>query len=635
MAHDQQRWMAGRPWRELPSCAGGSVEASGWQRSRYRQETPSPLATKPMEDTLYESPNGDFVATGSSSSTDGSQAVASRRCFVFSTEASCGTSAPSSFRCSQQVGHAAVSRGITPGSRQGGLLSVLQRWGQVGFILEKLVEQRGCASWLVLEYWFLSLVLSVLAYLRNWIFWLLGSRHSDMDSCAIEAIAPQASMSWHPDKDLLATLSPSGVVAVHSLGDPLSGGSSSQFLQGPEDGFGRSSPILCLEWQPNDLRGTLAIGSSAGVAIWRRGQLVAWGSGSSGAGSRESWHRVWCLQGEAFSCPAVTWSPDGRCLASAGPLGSVQIWSHSELLTEQDAPSCVTLRRWRSAGTVNSISWSPDTSVLAVLHRNRSGGEPLIRLWDTQTWEIVSHVGLGVPLSRAPSSPSSLSGGSISQCLSLAWLSRDTLLATGSERLVEVSLGLDGAAGLGGLGSGIRSQGSGLSAWLAGAEPTIRELFVPQSLLPEAAFRSFPPSERLQRDPMRVLEVAVCPRTTQRVALRIADCDHVVIFERPGCGLAGWTRRELLPCGLISATDSSSEGLSAKPLSIAFAAGRGASRLGLQGSGSSKLADLSSFEGSLLAVFWGFASSGEVRTYPMHYLPSRLLQSSGAASATF
>ena len=53
-----------------------------------------------------------------------------------------------------------------------------------------------------------------------------------------------------------------------------------------------------------------------------------------------------------------------------------------------------------------------------------------------------------------------------------------------------------------------------------------------------------------------VQEVAVCPRTTQRVAVRLEGCrevgskfysevSQVLIYERPTCGLAGWSHREL------------------------------------------------------------------------------------------
>eukprot|EP00913_Durusdinium_trenchii_P029040 g27229.t1 len=111
-----------------------------------------------------------------------------------------------------------------------------------------------------------------------------------------------------------------------------------------------------------------------------------------------------------------------------------------------------------------------------------------------------------------------------------------------------------------------------------------------------------------------VQEVAVCPRTAQRVAVRLDGCREVLIYERATCGLAGWSHRELMPCGRLAAPG-------AFPQALAFA-----EKAKAMGSPES--------EGSLLAVHWLFdCGHSEVRTYPFHYLPAKLLQNS--ADETF
>ncbi|CAE8636969.1 unnamed protein product, partial [Polarella glacialis] len=247
-----ERRVAGRPWQQLPweVPAGLSRNESG----------PHTLATQSTQATLSESGGC------------GSQAMAARRCHAFAPEpGAAGPQGPMLGTSSRQVGHTAVRRGALAGARQGGFLSVLQRWGQAGQLLEKLVDQWSPTSWLAIEHWLLSLLLCSLLAVRRKVLQLLGAwvEISDADLVSSEGFV-QPVIAWHPDKDLFASLSPSGSLAVHCLGDALSGGASTQYLRGPE-GPGVRSITSCLAWQPNDLRGALAVGGPGGVGLWRQG----------------------------------------------------------------------------------------------------------------------------------------------------------------------------------------------------------------------------------------------------------------------------------------------------------------------------------------------------------------------------
>eukprot|EP00931_Biecheleriopsis_adriatica_P055128 TRINITY_DN32525_c0_g1_i1.p1 TRINITY_DN32525_c0_g1~~TRINITY_DN32525_c0_g1_i1.p1 ORF type:complete len:637 (+),score=97.61 TRINITY_DN32525_c0_g1_i1:32-1912(+) len=620
---EQERWTVPQPWREQPQGAAGGLQApSAAERWSLRRNTCFDGDVQGPSDTLYESSEGAFVTSRSSAGRfAGSQVTATRRCFVFLPEPGALPAAiPDGFQTSRQVSHTAVRSGSGADSRQGGALALLRRWGQAGALLERLVEQGGQLSAWALQQWLLSFLLFIVSWLRMK-FAQLVWRDARPQEASEAATSPEATLVWHPDCDLLASISTSGRVAVHSLGDAI-GGASSEHLVAP----GTHHSVSCVAWQPCDLRGTLAVGGASGLALWRRGAPGLGRISGAASGSVAGWHRAWSLQGEAFFCPALAWAPDGRALAVGGPGGVVRVLGpHSDLLAEEELPGyCASLWRW-SGGPVASLAWSHDCTVLAALHQSRPGAEPLVRLWDTRSWEVAAHVSLGLQPSAG------LGNGG----LSLAWLGNDVLLATGAGRLVEVCLGAGHgcAVSVGGLGARV-GEGGGLKAWLAGVDPAVRELPLPQPGGPQEVTWAVPlPGEAPSR-PV-VLEVAVCPRAAQRVAVRLEGCREVLVFDKPGCGLAGWSQTELMPCGPISAVCGSEEDV--RPLALSFAAGRLGKQIGLRGS--SGRIDEGCFEGSLLAVYWGFKSAAgeraEVRTYPMHYLPTAVLQSGAATSSLF
>eukprot|EP00812_Abedinium_dasypus_P011168 NODE_4742_length_645_cov_160.771186.p1 GENE.NODE_4742_length_645_cov_160.771186~~NODE_4742_length_645_cov_160.771186.p1 ORF type:complete len:178 (+),score=41.39 NODE_4742_length_645_cov_160.771186:3-536(+) len=116
--------------------------------------------------------------------------------------------------------------------------------------------------------------------------------------------------------------------------------------------------------------------------------------------------------------------------------------------------------------------------------------------------------------------------------------------------------------------------------------------------------------------PERVEEVAVCPRTLQRLAVRLENGEHVLVFER-SIG-TGWAKQDLVLRGRLHAShrrggEMGDEVASAMPRALAFAVH------------APRWRQLTThYEGSLLAVYWASALGAEVRTYPMHYMPQSM-----------
>jgi len=569
-----RRCVAERPWRQSPGPCSASVGSPshaafglgprldiGTEPS-FREPQAFVVEVPPLRETLYESSTGDFVAEGLPGGADaavgGAQVQATRHCCVFSPEppaAGVACAAPPAFRPVRQAVDKAVRPVVVASSPLlQGAAGLLDGWlvGKAGSWLEKLWELRDLAGWILLEHWVVCALLYVISLLRE----VLRLRVPAMGGPTAVACGPAQVIAWHPHRDVLATLSARGAVAVHSMGDTFSGGAT-QYLRA-DDGLGVA---LCLAWQPNDLRGALAVGMSGGIALWRHAES-------------EGWWCAWSMRGEPFACPAVAWSPDGRCLATAGAHGIVRVWPHNGLLAGQSAPWCVTLRRWCS-GPVASLQWRPDGALLAVAH---TGAEPFVRLWSTRSWEVALNVVVG--------------GGGVDDATtrgsSLAWCGGETLFGAAAGRLFEIACPSGGGRG-----------------WATGfSEPSCRPLAIPR--LVRGGGLDCCDEGGVQQV---VLEVAVCPRTAQRVAVRVKGASHILVFER--LGSEGWARQELVLRGFVSAG-----GDTARPCSLAFA-GNPARRCQLD----------AFFEGSLLAVYWDFGEDRtEVRTYPMHYLPYKLMQ---------
>merc|ERR1712137_324997 len=291
-----------------------------------------------------------------------------------------------------------------------------------------------------------------------------------------------------------------------------------------------------------------------GVAIWSHVQ-------DSG------WWQVWSMQGDPFRCFAVAWSPDGRSLATSGAHGIVRVWPHW-LLSETSSSWCVTLRRWRS-GEVTSLEWGHDGTLLVVVHRRRCT-EFFARLWNTLTWEIVGHINLGTS-AVTDAHPS------------VAWCS-NVLFGVAGGQLFEVC-GLSGSKG--------------------GFGPITRTVQMPQLQMPSDTGSPI------------VEEIAVCPRTFQRVAVRLKDTPHVPVFE---ClAVNTWVKQDIILRGLVSASHEVSSWSAAHDERQLFHAMPRA--LAFAGNATRHCSRDMFLEGSLLSVYWESPGGVDLRTYPMHYLP--------------
>jgi dipeptidyl aminopeptidase/acylaminoacyl peptidase len=177
---------------------------------------------------------------------------------------------------------------------------------------------------------------------------------------------------WSPDGTRLATVSEDGTAKVRDARD------GRQLLQLN----GHRSAVTAVAWSPDSKR--LATASADGTAIvWdlARERVLA------------------TLRGHTSAISVVTWSPDGHRLASscAGyglewqeQVGEVKIWDAA------DGREMLTLKGHR--GNVHSVSWSPDGKRLA------TGSEDgTVRVWDASGGrELLAYTSMVTSVSWSP-----------------------------------------------------------------------------------------------------------------------------------------------------------------------------------------------------------------------------------------
>src|SRR5262245_2694033 len=83
------------------------------------------------------------------------------------------------------------------------------------------------------------------------------------------------------------------------------------------------------------------------------------------------------LSGHSFWVNDISWSPDGKFLASASYDRTVRIW---------DVNSGQPVQTLRFEGVADKVAWSPDGKLLAMIV-SQVGGDLMV--WDTTTWTKV------------------------------------------------------------------------------------------------------------------------------------------------------------------------------------------------------------------------------------------------------
>ncbi|XP_022934085.1 aladin [Cucurbita moschata] len=181
-------------------------------------------------------------------------------------------------------------------------------------------------------------------------------------------------VSWHQHKHILAFISGTNQVVVRDF----------------ENAEGKDPCILThdlqrdvkvLEWRPNGGR-TLSVACKDGICIWaasfpgnaasvRPGAVSFLGSFSRGSGVRYTLVDFLRTRDEQIS--ALSWSPDGRYLASASyESSSFTIWDVAQGLGTP-------IRR--GLGCVSTIKWSPSGDYFFAAKLDGT-----FYLWETNTW---------------------------------------------------------------------------------------------------------------------------------------------------------------------------------------------------------------------------------------------------------
>ncbi|XP_027352597.1 aladin [Abrus precatorius] len=183
-------------------------------------------------------------------------------------------------------------------------------------------------------------------------------------------------VSWHPNKHIFAFISGPTQVLVRDYQDSAEG--KDPIILTNES----QRDVRVLEWRPNGGR-MLAVGCKSGICIWaasypgnaasvRSGVAFFLGSLSRGSGNR--YILVDFLRSQYDEhVSALTWSPDGRYLASAS--------YESSSFTVWDVAQGVGTPIRRGLGGISMLKWSPTGDYFF-----SSKFDGTFYLWETNTW---------------------------------------------------------------------------------------------------------------------------------------------------------------------------------------------------------------------------------------------------------
>ncbi|XP_052623433.1 aladin [Lactuca sativa] len=181
-------------------------------------------------------------------------------------------------------------------------------------------------------------------------------------------------VSWHQKKDILAFISARNQVTIRDYGDSGEGKDPCILMNDLQ----REAKLL--EWRPNAGK-TLSVGCKGGICIWSASYpgntaCVRPGvnSGSRSRGSGVRWTLVDFLRGHGDEqISALSWSPDGRYVASASyESSSFTIW---------DFAQGVGTPIRRGLGKISLLKWSPTRDYFFAAKFDGT-----FYLWETNTW---------------------------------------------------------------------------------------------------------------------------------------------------------------------------------------------------------------------------------------------------------
>lgn len=180
-------------------------------------------------------------------------------------------------------------------------------------------------------------------------------------------------VSWHPCKDILAFVSGEHQITIRDYED--SEGKDPSVLTSDCQKY-----VKCLEWRPNGGK-MLSVACKGGICIWAAsypGNSVSIRCGGTlGTISRVSgtiWTQVDFLQNhDDEQISAISWSPDGKYLASASfQSSSFTIW---------DVAQGIGTPIRRGLGGISLLKWSPSGDYFFA-----SKFDGTFYLWETNTW---------------------------------------------------------------------------------------------------------------------------------------------------------------------------------------------------------------------------------------------------------
>ncbi|KAK3405340.1 aladin [Eucalyptus grandis] len=182
-------------------------------------------------------------------------------------------------------------------------------------------------------------------------------------------------VSWHPHKHIIALISASNQVLVRDYDDAECREPCILTHESQKD-------VKALEWRPNGGR-MLSVSCKGGICIWaasfpgnaasiRSGAPSFVGTLPRGTGVR--WTLVDFLRSDADEqITALSWSPDGRYLASAS--------CESSSFTVWDVAQGVGTPIRRGLGAISMLKWSPTGDYLF-----SAKFDGTFYLWETNTW---------------------------------------------------------------------------------------------------------------------------------------------------------------------------------------------------------------------------------------------------------